>query len=145
MRNILKSALTYIVVASLALGILSSCKQTKEYPDPTFDTDAVALSVEGETIFERDDTNTQKGQSSDNEFYVASDELGTWYSVSLNTLPTSEGEEVSGKVVWRLNHDSASCKRENVTFTVRSIDSKTGEIKLWSKTGGIWVIIYSVL
>ena len=137
----------YTISASLLTGLLllCSCNRTKEYPDPTFNTDEVALSVEGETIFECDEVYTQKGQSSDNEFYVANDELGTWYSVSLNTLPTAEGEEVSGKVVWRLDHDSASSKRENVVFTVKGLDSSTGEIKLWSKGSGIWAIVYNVL
>lgn len=75
------------------------------------------------------------------EFRVHTDNMSDYYCVTLNTVPSSEGQKVKGSVVWTSSSDVI--KKSGLNFSVEKID-RAGRIWLWCKKERIGAVIQAL-
>lgn len=75
------------------------------------------------------------------EFRVHTDNMSDYYCVTLNTVPSSEGQKVKGSVVWTSSSDVIN--KSGLNFSVEKID-RAGRIWLWCKKERIGAVIQAL-
>lgn len=75
------------------------------------------------------------------EFRVHTDNMSDYYCVTLNTVPSSEGQKVKGSVVWTSSSDVIN--KNGLNFSVEKID-RAGRIWLWCKKERIGAVIQAL-
>lgn len=75
------------------------------------------------------------------EFRVHTDNMSDYYCVTLNTIPSSEGQKVKGSVVWTSSSDVIN--KSGLNFSVEKID-RAGRIWLWCKKERIGAVIQAL-
>ena len=75
------------------------------------------------------------------EFRVHTDNMSDYYCVTLNTVPSSEGQKVKGSIVWTSSSDVIT--KSGLNFSVEKID-RAGRIWLWCKKERIGAVIQAL-
>ena len=119
-----------MLAALLGCLVLSSCTGGKADPDFIATSDC-NLRVKGEvqTAFNRRNC----------EFRVHTDNMSDYYCVTLNLVPTAEGQKAKGDITWTSRSDVVT--RRDLTFHVKKAD-RSGRLWLWCRKEQIGVVIH---
>lgn len=127
---------------TLLIGIilLASCQGKV---DPEFiGLQDFGLQVKGTKVFTYNSLTWQTAFNRERcEFRVHTDNMSDYYCVTLNTVPSSEGQKVKGSVVWTSSSDVIN--KSGLNFSVEKID-RAGRIWLWCKKERIGAVIQAL-
>ena len=128
-----------ILAALLGCLVLSSCTGGKADPDFVATTDC-NLRVKGEVVFKYDPLTCQTAFNRRKcEFRVHTDNMSDYYCVTLNLVPTAEGQKAKGNITWTNRSDVVT--RKDLTFHVKKAD-RAGRLWLWCRKEQIGVVIH---
>jgi hypothetical protein len=128
--------LTPLVLAGCL--ILSSCSGSKIDPEFAATTDC-NLRVKDEVVFKYDPLTCQSAFNREKrEFRAHTDNMSDYYCVTLNAVPTAEGQKVKGSIVWTSR--SSVDSRGGLNFVVEKTD-RSGRMWLWCRKERIGVVI----
>lgn len=131
--------LTFLFTAILGCILLSSCTGGKIDPDFAATTDC-NLRFKGEVVFSYSPLTCQQAFNREKcEFRVHTDNMSDYYCVTLNYVPTAEGQKVKGAITWTSHSDVIT--RNDLTFHVRKAD-KAGRLWLWCRKDQIGAVIH---
>jgi len=119
-----------ICAAMLLLGLAAACNRAAEPDEAFLASEDLCLIERGHLIRRYDPLTCQIGFSrSDVEFRVHNDRMSDFYILTLERLPSSEGEEIVGTVMW--SGSSGITRRSDLTFKVEKLSSD-GKVWLWN-------------
>ena len=129
------------IFISCIFGILLVSCQGKV--DPEFiGTQDFGLQVKDVKVFTYDALTWQTAFNREKrEFRVHTDNMSDYYCVTLNTVPSSEGQKVKGSIVWTSSSDVIT--KSGLNFSVEKID-RAGRIWLWCKKERIGAVIQAL-
>ena len=129
------------IYAVILTGILLAACQGKVGPEFIRTTD-FELQVKDETVFRYDPLTWQTAfKREKREFRVHTDNMSDYYCVTLNNIPSSEGQKVKGSIVW--TSSSNVITKSGLTFSVEKID-RAGRIWLWSRKERIGAVVQAL-
>ena len=125
--------------ALLGCLVLSSCTGGKADPDFIATSDC-NLRVKGEVVFKYNPLTCQTAFNRRNcEFRVHTDNMSDYYCVTLNLVPTAEGQKAKGDITWTSRSDVVT--RRDLTLHVKKAD-RSGRLWLWCRKEQIGVVIH---
>ena len=128
-----------MLAALLGCLVLSSCTGGKADPDFIATSDC-NLRVKGEVVFKYDPLTCQTAFNRRNcEFRVHTDNMSDYYCVTLNLVPTAEGQKAKGDITWTSRSDVVT--RRDLTFHVKKAD-RYGRLWLWCRKEQIGLVIH---
>jgi hypothetical protein len=71
------------------------------------------------------------------QFRVQTDDMQDFYMLTLSAMPTSEGQELTGTLMWTTRDEVNAIK--NVAFSVKKVEGD--KIWLWTRNGKIGVVV----
>ncbi len=120
-----------------ALLLLVSCKDDR-FITSFVQQDGIHLSVNSKTVFRYDPLTCQLAFNRDRrEFRVHTDSMSDFYTLTLSEIPTRQGQEVKGTLVWTTEKDINT--KRNVTFTAEKLEGDL--IWLWTGNGRVGVVV----
>ena len=131
----MKKAFLILFCASLALqGCVGGGKVETEF----LESSDICLRVKGTTVFTYAPLTCQMAFNRRNcEFRVHTDTMSDYYCVTLDAIPSAEGQKVDGKLCWT---STSSIIRRDCTFRVEKVTSEGGAY-LWSRKDRIGVVV----
>ena len=126
-----------IIILTLASLLLCSC-QDDRFITAFTGKDGIYLSVNSKTVFEYDPLTCQLSFNRERcEFRVHTDNMSDFYVLTLSEIPTRQGQDVRGTLVWTTEMDLNT--KKNVTFTAEKLEGD--RIWLWTGNGRVGVVV----
>lgn len=127
-----------ILMVAAALLVLAGCQGAQ--PDQEFLGSAdFCLEVNGSETFKYSPKNCQVAFNRNRcEFRVSTDTMSDFYCITLDFVPTAEGQKTVGNVSWTSSSDISSAS--NVSFSVKKVGSD-GRVWLWSRRSKMGAIV----
>ncbi len=131
----MKKAFLILFCAVLALsGCVGGSKVEPEFLNGS----DICLRINGTNVFTYDPLSCQLAFNRRGcEFRVHTDTMSDYYCVTLDAMPSSEGQKVGGSLCWT---STSSILHKDCTFTVEKI-SDDGCVRLWSGKAKIGTVI----
>ena len=120
-----------------ALMLLCSCSD-KRYIEPFSMQEEICMELGGRLIFKYNPGQCQLSFNRDRcEFRVSTDNMSDFYSLTLSEIPSEQGQEVTGSLIWTTPSDIYT--KRNVTFETIKLEGNM--IWLWTHNGRIGVVV----
>ncbi len=117
------------IIAAFSL-LLCGCREDN-YLQPFMDRDGLFLEQDGLVVFRYNEATCQTAfNRSRCQFRVFTDNMSDFYSITLSEIPSEEGQNVTGTLVWTSQEDTYT--KRNVTFETLRIEGD----RIWLWTGG---------
>lgn len=125
-------AIFFLLVAALFWG----CNE-EDLSESFQQNDQLRLEIKGYTTFSYDPQTCQIGFSRERgEFRVHTDNMSDFFSITLDGMPASIGQKLSGAASWTTGDDLHSKK---TIFEVKRIEN--GKVWLWSSDSRIAAVV----
>ena len=122
----------------VALAALAGC-QRYDIDDILLQKEEISLTMKGEEVLTyRQDTYQLGYNSQMNEFRVFDDNMATWFVLTCDSRPSTEGQELTADLKWTSSNSTKT--RNRLTFIVEKTDVE-GHIWLWCESDAIGVIV----
>ncbi len=136
-----------VPLALLLLSLLvfgGGCSCTKEGPGEEFlESEDLQLVVDGKVIMTYDPLTCQLAYNHDRKiFRVHNDDMSSFYQLTCNTLPYSQGQEIKASLRWASG--TSLSNRQDLTFRVEKV-TEEGRFWLWCPTRKIAVSVQMFL
>ena len=129
----------WAVILALVLAALAGCR-TETLSEEFIEDRTPRMEIKGYTTFLYDPLKCQIGFNQDKcEFRVHTDNMSDYYCVTLNLVPTAEGQKAKGDITWTSRSDVVT--RRDLTFHVKKAD-RSGRLWLWCRKEQIGVVIH---
>ena len=124
----------------LILSVLLLACSCSQKADPEFlQTNDFCLRIKDNVIFNYNENTCQSAFNRKKcEFRVHTDSMSDYYCVTLNGVPVSEGEKLSGDIVW--TSTSSVLSKRGCNFVVSKLDAQR-RVWLWSRKEQIGVVV----
>lgn len=130
----MRKAAAYLLLAAL---LLCSCRDDRFITAFTGE-DGIHLSVNSKTVFKYDPNTCQMSFNRDRcEFRVHTDYMSDFYTLTLSEIPSRQGQEVKGTLVWSTETDIYT--KKNVTFSAEKLEGDM--LWLWTGNGRVGVVV----
>ena len=129
----------YATIGLAALSGLSGCVDHNSMNEADFvsQTTDISLTVNGKEQMTYDSRIHQLAYSErDCQFRVMDDELNNYFVVTLDRMPSKEGEHIKGKLIYTTDDDIPETDTE---FSVAKLTDD--KIWLWDNSGKIGVVV----
>lgn len=129
--------LSSVLSAAVMVMIAASCQGKV---DPEFISgETSGLKVKESVIHEYDPLAWQYSFNREKcEFRAHTDNMSDYYCLTLNCVPTSEGQKAKGSITWTSRSDVIT--RKGLTFSVERVD-RSGHLWLWCKKERIGAVV----
>lgn len=129
----MKRLLLIILLTVLA----AACNKNKMEPE-LLESDDLCLVIKGKTIFSYDEDDCQISYNPTARiFRIGDDTMDDYFTLTTNSIPSSQGDKVKGDLQWTSQNSIQS--RKYVQFEVKKIEN--GTVWLWSKTDRIAAVV----
>jgi hypothetical protein len=119
------------------LLIVCACNDDK-FIEPFVNSDELRLVQKGKTLFTYNPNTCQISFNREKrQFRVQTDDMQDFYMLTLSAMPTSEGQELTGTLMWTTRDEVNAIK--NVAFSVKKVEGD--KIWLWTRNGKIGVVV----
>ena len=132
----------YLAVLLCACALLAGgCKSGNTYIDSFLKDNTVRLEIDGVKVFVFDDNTGQLAYNEQRAVFRANtDTMLFFFELDLDSVPQSEGVDVTGSVYWSTTNGDMS--RNNITLNVKSIK---GDLIWLCDAGGQTAAVVRVL
>ena len=130
------------ILLSLAVTLLTGCKEKVEMDLDMYNSEQVSLMVKGKKVFTFDEG---AGQMAFNrtlrQFRTGNDDMTSFFVLTCSELPREEGQEIRADIQWTSGNSAKTTK--GITLKVEKYDG-AGLVWLWNasdKTGAVVKIL----
>lgn len=128
--------LVIIALSIIAAACVCSCRNDI-FPEFVSD-DNVHIEMNGNTILKYDEITCQMGFNRERrQFRMCTDSMSDYFSITMNMIPTAQGEKIRGDLVWTTSRDVVS--RKNIALEV--VKTEGDKFWLWNEQERIALVI----
>ena len=119
-----------------ALMAIAACRDNI-FPEFVSDTN-VHIEMNGATMLQYDEATCQMGFNRERrQFRMCTDSMSDYFSITMNMIPTAQGEKIKADLVWTTARDVMS--RKNIALEV--VKTEDDKFWLWNEQERISLVI----